>query len=60
MKKIAAGIKGFLNKRIDALIHLVAIGLITAGVAFISPSKALITAGTLLLIDIYCSRLLGK
>jgi hypothetical protein len=55
-----AKIKSFLNERTDALIHFIAIGLITAGVAIMSPSKALITAGALLLIDIYCSRILKR
>lgn len=55
--------KNFLNsfiKRIDAVVILTAIGLITAGVYKFSAGASMITLGTLLLIDVYLSKVKGK
>jgi hypothetical protein len=52
----------FINfiKRIDAILAVAGMLLITAGVAMYSIPTSLIAAGCLLLFDVYLSRLKGK
>lgn len=57
MKKLLSGFV----KRIDTLVAIAGISLITAGVGMYSIPSAMITAGTLLLIDVYLPRIVkGK
>lgn len=56
MKKL---LNGFV-KRLDALLVIAGVALITSGVGMYSVRAAVITAGVLLLIDVYLPRLRNK